>query len=253
MVRKIYKLSLQHILVNIRLCQKMRLIRVQKMSWCPKLQPFFKIFNNLLSKGYQFLYTYFLEVPNRRWNFQPPAPPSSTGSQILGLIPHPALPRTKTPTTKSERPPLRSPCRPLPCRPRYPCPCRPSLRPRPQSRGLELADFGLKAATSPSTSPTSRPRPRQPRAQGGDLNLHDLDLDLADITTSTSMSPTSRPWPRDLDLTDLTASRRWPQRPRPWPQDSDDDGTREESCITALVGGRTREESCITSPTGARK
>ncbi len=34
MVRKIYKLALQHILVNIRLCQKMRFIRVQKMSWC---------------------------------------------------------------------------------------------------------------------------------------------------------------------------------------------------------------------------
>jgi hypothetical protein len=31
MVRKIYKLALQHILVNIRLCQSLRLIEVQKM------------------------------------------------------------------------------------------------------------------------------------------------------------------------------------------------------------------------------
>jgi hypothetical protein len=33
MVRKIYKLALQYILVNIRLCQNLRFIRVQKMSW----------------------------------------------------------------------------------------------------------------------------------------------------------------------------------------------------------------------------
>jgi hypothetical protein len=33
MVRKIYKFTLQHILVNIRLCQNLRFIRVQKMSW----------------------------------------------------------------------------------------------------------------------------------------------------------------------------------------------------------------------------
>jgi hypothetical protein len=32
MVKKIYKLALQYILVNIRLCQNFRLIRVQKMS-----------------------------------------------------------------------------------------------------------------------------------------------------------------------------------------------------------------------------
>jgi hypothetical protein len=32
MVRKIYKLALQHILVNIRLCQNLRFVRVQKMS-----------------------------------------------------------------------------------------------------------------------------------------------------------------------------------------------------------------------------
>jgi hypothetical protein len=171
MVKKIYKLSLQHILVNIRLCQKMRLIRVQKMSWCPKLQPFFKIFNNLLSKGYQFLYTYLLEVPNRRWNFQPPAPPSSIGSQILGLTPHPALPRTKTPTTKSERPPLRS---------------NPPI-PNPHA-ALYLADLGtlaladlawdlaldLVASSLPTSTSRRRPHP-QPHPPHG-LDLANLGL-----------------------------------------------------------------------------
>jgi hypothetical protein len=34
MVRKIYKLALQHILVIIWLCQNLRFIRVQKMSRC---------------------------------------------------------------------------------------------------------------------------------------------------------------------------------------------------------------------------
>jgi hypothetical protein len=33
MVRKINKLALQHILVSIRLCQNLKFIRVQKMSW----------------------------------------------------------------------------------------------------------------------------------------------------------------------------------------------------------------------------
>jgi hypothetical protein len=32
MVRKIYKLALQHILVSIRLCQNLRFVRVQKMQ-----------------------------------------------------------------------------------------------------------------------------------------------------------------------------------------------------------------------------
>jgi hypothetical protein len=33
MIRKINKLALQRSLVNIRLCQKLRFIRVQKLSW----------------------------------------------------------------------------------------------------------------------------------------------------------------------------------------------------------------------------
>jgi hypothetical protein len=75
MVRKIYKLALQHILVNIRLCQKMRFIRVQKMSWCieiSKIELSYKklcerfinlwtMYGHTLLKLSSFLYKYYAQ------------------------------------------------------------------------------------------------------------------------------------------------------------------------------------------------
>jgi hypothetical protein len=52
-------------------------------------------------------------------------------------------------------------------------------------------------------SPTSRPQPHRPRPQGSDLDLYDLDFDLAALTSSTS------------------AARRWPQPRRPQHQGGD--------------------------------
>jgi hypothetical protein len=82
-------------------------------------------------------------------------------------------------------------------------PTHPLALPTPQTCGLNLADFGLKAVTSP----TMWPRPRQPQPQGGDLDLDNLELTL-DLANLMALTSTSVTYPSaSTSMTSASASR----------------------------------------------